>query len=80
MDVYVSPEILKTTDRCNKDFFCLTANGRAYCRIILSFHNSVEFHKCLKEDPCNYKEAIDSKGYKCTCPVRIDLCNRRDFW
>jgi hypothetical protein len=80
MEKYISAEVMQNTDNCNKGFYCVSSPYIAYCRPILCMIDSVQIHKCLHESPCNYKVLVEKNHFKCTCPVRLELCKRHDSW
>ncbi len=72
--IQISEEILKKTDRCRKNFACLSGEGTELCKVELCVEDKIHFIKCMDRKPCGYRIPF-GYSYVCICPVRKELFN-----
>lgn len=72
--LHIAESILKSTDRCLKNFDCLT-EGRCLCEVSQSLDGNSLIIQYDKNKPCRYKASIGNT-ILCTCPTRNELYNR----
>lgn len=68
---YISDEIKKETDKCRKDFSCLSEKGCDLCKVVSCFDCDAHFIYCMNED-CSYQNKIGERTI-CDCPVRKNI-------
>ena len=72
--LHIAESILKSTDRCLKEFACLN-EGECLCEISLSLDRNNLVIKYDKNKPCQYKVSMENTII-CSCPTRKELYDR----
>jgi len=75
--ISISEGILNKTDKCEKDFSCLSSNKEGICKVESVINEGMKIVKC-KGPSCYYSI---SYGYSsiCNCPTRNEIFNKFKF-
>jgi len=72
--LHIDDSILEKTDRCIKNFACLT-DRKCLCEISLCFNKNNLIIKYDKNKPCKYKVSMGDT-ILCSCPTRKEIYDR----
>lgn len=72
--LHIAESILKSTDKCLKNFACLT-DGECLCEINQCLNRNNLIINYNKNNPCQYKISMGNE-ILCSCPTRKELYNR----
>lgn len=71
----IDEAVIKAATKCEKGIACLQREDHAYCPVEQCLMHKVHFVKCLHDDPCAYRSALENVPV-CTCPVRKEIFSR----
>ncbi|MBU3968326.1 MAG: hypothetical protein KKG76_13320 [Euryarchaeota archaeon] len=71
----VDDDIIKTANRCKKNFSCLSSDETDLCKVEMNVGEKIHFIKCKNKNTCNYRIPF-GYSFVCTCPVRKELYNK----
>ena len=72
----INKEVLKMTTECNRDFICLSSNGKHInCKVVNCVNDKVHFVESQLNCTSSY---IMNFGFTltCNCPVRKEIFNK----
>jgi hypothetical protein len=72
--IKISAKALKETDKCTKDFSCLSSKVEDLCKLKRFINRELYFIECKDTDFCDYRKLLED-AYICTCPTRKEICN-----
>ncbi|MBN1842476.1 MAG: hypothetical protein JW883_09390 [Deltaproteobacteria bacterium] len=75
MGYSVSEEALKRTNKCAKNFSCLSGKMVGLCEVERFFSLQIVLVNKVNKDSCDYARLVDDYWF-CTCPVRAELNKR----
>lgn len=71
MKYEISDEVREKTDKCEKNFFCLSGEGNGFCHIIDRTGDTF-FVKYKKDKNCPYNLSFGD-SFICNCPTRAEI-------
>ena len=75
MNVEISEDALRKTERCPRGMQCLKNGGRPECRVERMVVGNGVFVYSKDFNICSYRIS-HARSYVCICPVRIELFQR----
>ncbi len=72
MDINIREDILKRTTKCEKDFSCISSEGKGLCEAEEPTGYQVLFIIRKSNTPCIYRTPLGTSFF-CCCPTRNEI-------
>lgn len=74
----IEDNIVRLTDKCQRNHVCLTGEGGLYCKVAVLMRGrdeEIPLLDCPEEIECPYCQSF-GESYICNCPVRKEVFKR----